>query len=230
MIPIRDNLVRKNPAVIVWTLIGLNVLIFLWDRNGGFSGPNIGFADLAMRPIQVVKAFSNRGDPIELAKIFTSLFLHGSLMHLVGNMLFLFAFGPAVEEAIRPPRFALYYIFWGLFAAAAHIFVNPASDVPTVGASGAIGGVLGAYFLLFPGSQIRVVIPPFFFWPFTVTSWMLLVVWFLWQVLFPQEGVANWAHVGGFLAGMVTVLVMGGRNAVLADSPIEEDAHFDEDD
>ncbi len=229
MIPLRDNMVRKNPAVIVWTLVGLNVLIFLWDRNGGFTGPNIGFADLAMRPNEVLRAFSSNGDPIEFAKVFTSLFLHGNLTHLIGNVLFLAAFGAAVEQAIKPTKFALYYLFWGLFAAAAHIFVNPGSDVPTVGASGAIGGVLGAYFLLFPGSKIKVVIPPFFFWPFSVISWMLLVIWFLFQVFSPQQGVANWAHVGGFLAGMVTVLVMGGRHAVLADVPIEEDEDFDDD-
>lgn len=229
MIPLRDNMLRKNPAVIVWTLVGLNVLIYLWDRNGGLFGPNIGFADLAMRPKQLLLALTPNGDPTELAKVFTSLFLHGNLMHLVGNVLFLSAFGPAVEDAIRSPRFALYYLFWGIFAAGAHILVNPSSDVPTVGASGAIGGVLGAYFLLFPGSKIRVVIPPFFFLPFTVTSWVLLGIWFLWQVLFPQQGVANWAHIGGFLAGMVTILVMGGRKAVLADVPIEEDEDFDDD-
>lgn len=229
MIPVRDNLLRKNPAVIVWTLVGLNVLIYLWDRNGGIFGPNVGFADLAMRPRQVVLFLSANGDPIELAKVFTSLFLHGNLAHIVGNVLFLAAFGPSVEEAIRSPRFSIYYIFWGLFAAAAHVFVNPNSDIPTVGASGAIGGVLGAYFLLFPGARIKVVIPPFFFLPFSVTSWILLVIWFLWQILIPQEGVANWAHVGGFLAGMVTILVMGGRKAVLGETELEEDDEFEDD-
>ncbi|MBA4292030.1 rhomboid family intramembrane serine protease [bacterium] len=229
MIPVRDNLLRKNPAIIVWTLVALNVIIYLWDRNGGLFGPNIGFADLAMRPSQVLLFMSPKGDPIELAKVFTSLFLHGNLMHLVGNVLFLAAFGPSVEEALKSPRFALYYLFWGLFAAAAHIFVNPSSDIPTVGASGAIGGVLGAYFLLFPGAQIRVVIPPFFFLPFSVTSWMLLVIWFLWQIFIPQAGVANWAHVGGFLAGMVTILVIGGRKSVLAEAELEEDEDFEDD-
>jgi membrane associated rhomboid family serine protease len=114
-------------------------------------------------------------------------------------------------------------------AAAAHVFVNPGSDIPTVGASGAIGGVLGAYLLLFPGTQIRVIIPPFFFLPFAVTSWVLLGVWFLWQVFLPQEGVANWAHVGGFLAGMVTILVLGGKNQILKDHEVEEDDSFEDD-
>lgn len=229
MIPLRDNLLRKEPAVLVWTLVGLNIIVYLWDRNFGLFGPNLAFADLAMRPRQVLLAFRANGDPLEIAKIFTSMFLHANFMHILGNVLFLAAFGPAVESAIRGPRFALYYVFWGIVAAGAHIFVNPGSEAPTVGASGAIGGVLGAYFLLFPGTQVRVVIPPFFFLPFNVTSWILLGLWFLWQVIFPQAGVANWAHAGGFLAGMVTVLVMGGRKAILADGDFEEDKDFDDD-
>lgn len=229
MIPLRDNLLRKQTPVLVYTIVALNVAIYLWDRNLGLAGPNMAFADLAMRPRQIMLLFAGQGDPIELAKIFTSMFLHGSLAHLIGNMLFLAAFGPSVEEALRGPRFAIYYLFWGVFASAAHIFVNPASEVPTVGASGAIGGVLGAYFLLFPGAQVKVVIPPFFFWPFNVTSWTLLVLWFGFQILFPQQGVANWAHVGGFLAGMATILVLGGRRAVLANREFEEDSDFEED-
>lgn len=228
MIPIRDNLKTREIPVLVWTLIGLNVLIYVWDRGGGLFGPNLAFADLAMRPRQVLLALSPNGDPGEMAKTFTSMFLHGSLAHIVGNVLFLAAFGPSVESAFRGGRFALYYLFWGVCAAAAHIYVNPGSDTPTVGASGAIGGVLGAYFLLFPGSQIRVVIPPFIFLPFTVTSWVLLGMWFAWQIIFPQPGVANWAHAGGFLAGMITVLVLGGREKVLHGSKIEEDTDFED--
>ncbi len=228
MIPLRDNLLRKQTPVLVYTLVVLNVAIYLWDRNFGFFGPNMAFADLAMRPRQVLLVFTGQGDPLEAAKIFTSMFLHGNLAHLFGNVVFLAVFGPAVEEALRGPRFALYYLFWGLCASAAHIFVNPNSESPTVGASGAIGGVLGAYFLLFPGSQVRVMIPPFFFWPFVVTSWVLLLLWFGFQVFFPQQGVANWAHVGGFLAGMITVMILGGRRSILAERRFEEDSEFED--
>jgi membrane associated rhomboid family serine protease len=130
-------------------------------------------------------------------------------------MIFLMVFGPGVEEAIGGAKFALYYMAWGLAAAAAQIYVDPSSTVPTLGASGAIGGVLGAYFLLFPANKIQIMVPLFLFLSFAVSAWVLLGFWFLWQVLVPQNGVANWAHVGGFLAGMVTVLVMGGRSTIL---------------
>lgn len=217
MIPIRDNLQSRYKPIVTWTLIGLNIIIYLWDRMYATGGSwHIGresmvFADLAMRPSEVLLVFSGGGDPLELGKLFTSMFLHGSLMHLVGNMLFLFAFGENVENALGGFRYALYYVFWGIVAAAAHIFVNPESSIPTLGASGAIGGVLGCYFLLFPGNKIMVIIPPVIFLTFAIPAWILLGLWFVWQVAFPQAGVANWAHVGGFFAGMVTVLVMGGR-------------------
>lgn len=228
MIPLRDNIKREGTPVLVWTLIGLNVVIYLWDRNWALTGPNLGLADLAMRPKDVTLALTQNGDPTAMAKIVTSMFLHGSLAHLIGNMLFMFAFGPGVESVLKAPRFALFYLFWGLFAAATHVWVDPTSDVPTVGASGAIGGVLGTYFLLFPGSQIKGFVPPFFFLPFSVPSWALLGIWFVWQILFPQPGVANWAHAGGFLAGMLTVLVLGGRTKALAGQKFEEDEYFDD--
>jgi membrane associated rhomboid family serine protease len=228
MIPIRDNMVARQSATVTWTLIGLNVLIYLWDRGGALAGPNVAFADLAMRPAEVVRAVSGNGDPTELGKLFTSMFLHGGLVHLIGNVIFLLAFGPNVEVALGSVRYVLYYLFWGLVASLAHILVDPGSTIPTLGASGAIGGVLGCYFLLFPANRITVIVPPFFFFPFAVPAWVLLGLWFVWQILFPQAGVANWAHAGGFLAGMVTVLIMGGRQSVLKDR--EQDWEYDEDD
>lgn len=222
MIPIRDNIVSREKPILVYTLIGLMVLIYFWDRGGGLSGPSIAFADLTFRPREVIKGFTSLGDPMAFAKIFTSMFLHGNLAHLVGNILFLWAFGPNVERAIGGMRFALYYLFWGILAAGAHIFVDPASMTPVLGASGAIGGVLGAYFLLFPGSRVSVVIPPLFFLPFQVASWVLLGGWFLFQIFLPQQGVANWAHAGGFLAGMLTILMLGGRKKVLAGREFRE--------
>lgn len=222
MIPIRDNLAPREKPLVTWTLIGLNVFLYLWDREWSFAGHNIVFADLAMRPEEVVRALTGQGDPLEVGKVFTSLFLHGSLWHLIGNMLYLLAFGPSVENALGSMRFTLYYLFWGVFAAAAHIFVNPSSPVPTLGASGAIGGVLGCYFLLFPGNRVQVMIPPVIFLVFAVPAWVLLGLWFVYQILVPQQGVANWAHAGGFLAGMVTVLVAGGRMKLLQDKKFEQ--------
>lgn len=201
---------RPRLPLVVWTLLALNVVIFLWDRGWNPFGSNATFADLTMHPREVVEAVHGLGFP--LVTILTSMFLHGGLTHLLGNLVFLYVFGPGVEEAIGSTRLALYYLAWGVAAAAAQIWVDPYTLVPTLGASGAIGGVLGSYFLLFPTSRIEILIP---FLEFEVPAWLLLGGWFLFQILAKQAGVANWAHVGGFVAGMFTVLILGGRTAVL---------------
>jgi len=225
MIPLRDNQLNRSAPIVTYTLIGLNVLIYLWDRQLHVFGPSVVFTDLTMRPNAVAAALHGGGDRFALVTVFTSMFLHGNIVHLLGNMLFLLTFGHGVETALGPFRFALYYLFWGVFAAATHTFVNPGSVAPTLGASGAIGGVLGCYFLLFPGNKIEVLIP-FIFVPIVTSAWVLLGVWFLWQVVVPQAGVANWAHVGGFVAGMATILMMGGRAAVLKGREQELDYDF----
>ena len=216
--PVSDNQQRETVPVVTYTLVALNVIVYLWDRHWGLSGlngPNVVFADLTMQPSDVMRALRGSGDVFPLITIFTSMFMHGNLLHIIGNMMFLVVFGQGIEQALGASRFALYYILWGVAAAFAQIYVNPSSTVPTLGASGAIGGVLGAYFLLFPTNKIEI-IPIFLsFLTFAVSAWVLLGIWFLWQILIPQEGVANWAHAGGFLAGMLTVLILGGRKSIL---------------
>jgi membrane associated rhomboid family serine protease len=219
VIPIRDDRVRTNFPVVTWTLVALNVIIFLWDRNLRPFGPEITFVDLAMQPREVVQTIRHPGlDLFPLATVFTSMFLHANVTHILGNMIFLVVFGAGVEEALGSARFSLYYLAWGVAAAAAQIWVDSNSSVPTIGASGAIGGVLGAYFLLFPTSRIEVFVPILVFLSYEISAWILLGLWFAFQILFPQQGVANWAHVGGFLAGMLTVLVLGGRAKILGSS------------
>lgn len=208
---------REPIPVITYTLIALNILVYLVDRKGGLFGPNIIFSDLAMRPPEVLAAISGGTDRFPLVTLFTSMFLHGGFAHIFANILFLGVFGPPVEQAVGPWRFVLYYLFWGIMAAACQIYATPYRNVPTVGASGAIGGALGAFFLLFPTNRLTVSILGL--WDFEQRAWVLLGIWFLWQILIPMEGVANWAHAGGFLAGMVTVLVIGGRTAILKDHP-----------
>jgi membrane associated rhomboid family serine protease len=143
-----------------------------------------------------------------------SLFLHGSWMHILGNALFLWIFGRAIEDVMGPARFLAFYLLCGLAASAAQILVNPSSPVPTVGASGAISGVMGAYLLLFP--RVRVHMFFFFFLIFRIPAWIVLLYWFGIQVLTglpelnsvgdgPTGGVAVWAHVGGFLTGLLLV-------------------------
>jgi membrane associated rhomboid family serine protease len=218
VIPLRTDRLHKGAPAVTWALVMLNVLIYVWDREGRVFGSSVVFADLAMRPREVLAAINGQAENnLPLVTIFTSMFLHGSLWHLLGNLVFLIVFGRAVEDAIGSTRFTIYYLFWGVAAALAQSYVMPYSSVPMLGASGAIGGVLGAYLLLFPNSEIEILVP-ILLQSFDVKAWVLLGLWFVWQIVIPQEGVANWAHAGGFLAGMVTILVMGGRRAILAAS------------
>ncbi|HRJ26263.1 MAG TPA: rhomboid family intramembrane serine protease [Fimbriimonadaceae bacterium] len=229
MFPLRDDLNITQKPVVTYTIMALCGLVFLWDRNWSIFGESLVFSDLACRPKNVIDALQGRGSWYELSKMFTCLFLHANWAHVLSNLIFLWAFGPSVENALGGPRFAVFYLFWGLFATATHIFVMSSSSAALLGASGAIGGVLGCYFLLFPGARIKFIIPPLFFWPFVVAAWVLLGMWFLFQIFFQQQGVANWAHAGGFLAGMLTVMILGGRARVLEKRPMTVDPEFEED-
>lgn len=153
-------------------------------------------------------------DPINQLTPLTSMFLHGSWGHIISNSLFLWVFGNNVEDSMGRLRFLLFYLLCGLAAAATHVLINPASPVPTVGASGAISGVLGAYLVLYPRVRVRMLFPPFFI--FHVVAWIVLLYWFGLQVLtgLPElnpmrrdvsGGVAVWAHVGGFVTGVLLV-------------------------
>jgi membrane associated rhomboid family serine protease len=156
-------------------------------------------------------------EPVNTITPLTSMFLHGSWGHLLGNALFFWVFGNNVEDSLGRFRFAVFYIVCGLVAAAAHLLIDPASPVPTVGASGAISGVLGAYLLLYPHARVRMLfIFVIFIQIIRVPAWMVLIWWFVIQViaglpdlmrLNPEVsgGVAVWAHVGGFVAGVVLV-------------------------
>ena len=212
-----DDKTKEPIPVLTWTLILLNALIYLWDRKIGLFGPGVVFSDLAMRPPEVVSALTGGADRFPIVTLFTSMFLHGGFLHLFANMMFLAVFGPPVEQAVGPWRFMLYYLAWGVFAAFCQIYASPYRNVPTLGASGAIGGVLGCYFLLFPSNRLHVLIMGI--WEIETKAWVLLGLWFLYQIFVTQEGVATWAHVGGFLAGMVTVLVIGGRDTILRQHP-----------
>jgi len=215
MFPIRDDVYSKETPIVTYSIAVLCMIVYLWDRAGHVMGPSMAFADWALRPDKVIDALTGRGDPTALVTFFTAMFLHGSLLHIIGNLIFLITFGCNAEHALGGPRFALYYVLWGIVAFAVQIFVMPGSPVPIVGASGAIGGVLGAYFLLFPSNRITFIVFPLFFLPLVIPAWITLGLWFVFQIFMPQEGVANWAHAGGFLAGMVTILILGGRQRVL---------------
>ena len=155
--------------------------------------------------------------PINRLTPLISIFLHGSWSHLIGNSLYLWVFGNNVEDSMGRLRFLVFYLICGFAAAGTHVFFDPASPVPTVGASGAISGALGAYLLLYPRVRVKLLIPIIIIpWIVQVRAWVVLGVWFVWQVMsgLPQltqlrsevsGGVAVWAHVGGFVTGMLLV-------------------------
>jgi membrane associated rhomboid family serine protease len=160
----------------------------------------------------------------QTGNLLTSMFLHGSWMHLLGNMWFLWLFGNNIEDSMTRPRFLAFYLLSGLAAALAQVLANPASEVPMVGASGAISGVMGAYLVLFPRVRVFTVIPlGFFIQTMALPAWMMLIYWAFLQVAggvtsigAEGGGVAFWAHLGGFLAGVVLVKVFERRDRVMA--------------
>lgn len=208
MIPIRDHNPSNRTPFVTYVLIALNVLIFLsyWPL---FNEPRalMAFYDVyAMVPAQV----SMRG---EFSTLVTSMFLHGGWLHLGGNMLFLWIYGDNMEDEMGHVGFLLFYLASGLAAAFAHYIAAPMSSVPTVGASGAIAGVMGGYLLLFPKARIDIL---FFIIIliriFTLPAWVVLMIWFALQIFGgvgadpTTGGVAYWAHAGGFIAGVILTL------------------------
>jgi membrane associated rhomboid family serine protease len=147
------------------------------------------------------------------------MFMHGGLFHICGNMLYLWVFGNNIEDALGHIRFLLFYLACGILAALAHILSNTGSPVPTVGASGAIAGVLGAYIYLYPGNRVRTLLMLGWFWDYIdIPAMLVLGVWFLTQLMnlggsggLQGGGVAYWAHIGGFVSGIALVAVLGGR-------------------
>lgn len=153
-----------------------------------------------------------------LFSLVTSMFLHGGILHIGGNMLFLWVFGNNIEDRLGKVRFAIFYLVCGVLAALAHVYGNASSAIPTVGASGAVAGLLGAYLILFPRARITTILPIFIFIQFIkLPAVAVLVIWFLSQFLIPGQqpvggaGVAWLAHVGGFVAGMILIIPFGGR-------------------
>ena len=216
MIPIQDTVRSRNPPLAVYALIGLNFLVFAIELTLTHEDLDRLCYLLGIVPARYAHPewASQVGFPVDdYWPFLTSMFLHGGWAHIIGNMWTLWIFGDNVEDRMGPFRFTVFYLLCGLVAGVVHYFSNADSDVPTVGASGAIAGVLGAYFVLFPRSQI-VVMVPIFFYPlfFEVPAVAYLLFWALSQVFSgtlslagPVEvgGVAWWAHVGGFSAGLL---------------------------
>ncbi len=224
MIPIRDTIPSRSFPVITLSLIIINILFFLYEIS---LGPEIltfikTYGVIPARYFYITHHFPNNYAG-RFLPIFTSIFLHGGWFHLLGNMLYLWIFGDNVEDRMGHGRFMVFYLFSGIGASFFHIYTNPHSTLPSIGASGAIAGVLGAYFFLFPFSRIITLMPLFFFWTFVeVPAFFFLGFWFIMQFLSgsfalllgekAQGGVAWWAHIGGFITGIVLLpLFLLGR-------------------
>lgn len=215
MFPYKDENPTELTPVLTVGLIGANVAAWVFLQGLGFELRSSVCA-FGMIPAELTGA-TPRGPMIcELggtrwATVLTSMFMHGGWFHLIANMMFLWVFGNNVEDSMGHVRFLAFYLLAGLAGAGAHVLLNPDSGVPTVGASGAISGVLGAYLLLYPRVPIYVLFPPF--WVMRLPAFLVLGYWIALQLLlgFAQlgggygAGVAVWAHIGGFLAGLLTV-------------------------
>jgi membrane associated rhomboid family serine protease len=214
VIPIRDTVPARRTPVVTWGLIAANVLAFAYMVLVEQASPSrADFYDWLARWTVIPRELMREHDARALVSVFTAMFLHAGLLHLGGNMLFLWIFGDNVEDMLGRVRFLGFYLFCGLIAFAAQIAVDPTSGLPMLGASGAIAGVLGAYLVLLPRARVLTIVPIFVFAYFVeVPAWVFLFVWFFFQNLAPAQlarhaapgadgGVAYWAHIAGFLAG-----------------------------
>ncbi len=213
MIPLRDNISSSSVPFVNYALIGANVLVFLLEISMG-GNLDAAIYVFGMVPERVIGIATQAPELVYWAIIpfFTSIFLHGGWLHLIGNMLFLYIFGDNVESAMGHFRYLVFYLACGVAASLTHLLSAPSSAVPTVGASGAIAGILGAYFVLFPKARVVTLLPIFFFIQIVeIPAFFFLGFWFLLQFLsgsaafFSYQGsggVAWWAHIGGFAAGV----------------------------
>lgn len=213
MIPIRDDIPSRTYPYVTVALLVLNVAVFLYQLTLDVNGLERFIYATAAIPAELTSMAEVRPVdvlPVELT-LLTAMFVHGGLLHLGGNMLFLWIFGDNVEDRFGHFRFLFFYLAAGVAASMVHILIEPGSVVPMVGASGAIAGVLGAYFMLFPRAQVQtLVILPLFISMARLPAVLFLGFWFLFQVLSSGlsagAGVAWFAHIGGFVAGVAVAL------------------------
>ncbi len=214
MIPLRDDIPSRRFPLVTTSLIVVNVIVFLMELSLGsdLDQALLGWAIVPVRYTvpEIARQFSL---PEQIVPFFSSMFLHGGWLHLIGNMWTLWIFGDNVEDRVGRFNFLGFYLLGGLVAGVIHILTNAASGLPTIGASGAIAAVMGAYFRFYPHARVETIIPPFILGPiFEVPAVIFLGWWFLLQLFNgtltltarPDQfgGVAWWAHIGGFLFGV----------------------------
>ncbi|HUG42056.1 MAG TPA: rhomboid family intramembrane serine protease [Longimicrobiales bacterium] len=238
MFPLRDENPTELFPVFTLLLIAVNVAVWVFIQGAGLTAEALqqSVCTYGAIPAEIT---GRAADPLPFAvrgggppcpsggltweALFTSMFLHGGWLHLIGNMWFLWIFGNNIEDSMGRLRFLLFYLLTGLAAAGAHVFSAPGSAIPTVGASGAISGVMGAYLVLYPRVRVYTL---FFFFIFIriipLPAWVMLAYWFVLQLAMgaytPADGggVAFWAHVGGFVAGVALVKLFEKKQLVRA--------------
>jgi membrane associated rhomboid family serine protease len=252
MIPISDNLPTLKRPLITYAILAVTWAVWLLVEGAGMNavalitavcnyglvpGELTGQAQLGL-PVPMGEGYACVVDDesVNVITPITSMFLHGSWAHIIGNSLFLWVFGNNVEDSMGHLRYLVFYLLTGLAASAAHVFVTPASPIPTVGASGAISGVLGAYLILYPRARVNMLFFFFFIFVRPIPAFIVLLYWFAVQILtgLPElmtvrsevsGGVAVWAHVGGFVAGALLVKLFADRRLVEAHKAVHADSH-----
>ena len=253
MFPLKDNLPTDRQPVVTIALIVINVFVYLFlqPKSGiDFSGNSLNQGDLfhyGAIPYELThpgqhcdlieqgaaiacdKSLSDGGIPT-IATIFTSMFSHAGLLHLGGNMLFLWIFGNNVEDSMGPVRFVIFYLLAGIAALALQVLISPDSTTPTLGASGAIAGVLGGYILIYPRARVLTLVFLFIFFTFIeLPAYFFLFIWFAQQAVFGAVdltnptggggGVAYFAHIGGFVFGLLAIKVFAVRRSAAYGQP-----------
>jgi membrane associated rhomboid family serine protease len=228
MFPLSDDNPRALAPIVTGTIIAVCVAVFLWQLSLGPLGEARAYFALGMIPARLfgeAELSQSIAAPPAWLTVLTSMFMHGGWLHLGGNMLYLWIFGDNVEDSMGRARFAAFYALCGAAAAMTQALIDPSSRVPMVGASGAIAGVLGAYLLLHPRATVRTLI---FFGLITIVHvpavivlgvWFLLQLWSAASTPVGEPGVAFWAHVGGFVAGMALVVPFKQRGVRLLQAP-----------
>jgi membrane associated rhomboid family serine protease len=241
VLPYHDENETQRTPYVTLVLIGVTVLAWVFVQGAGATLPLAqSVCDLGLIPGELTASLAPgtqfpMGDRLvcltdpgrQVPNVITSMFLHGSWMHLLGNMWFLWLFGNNIEDSMTRPRFLAFYLFTGLAAALAQVAADPSSAVPMVGASGAISGVMGAYLVLFPRVRVFTILPlGFFITTVALPAWAMLLYWAFLQFaggltsIFAEQtgGVAFWAHLGGFIAGVVLIKVFEQDHRVAAHS------------
>ena len=223
MIPIRDDTPRFSTPFITFFLIGLNLLIFFFEWTLDPTSLGMLFRQFAVIPSHITGLLTGAyrgGAGTALLPIFTSMFLHGTWRHVISNMWYLWIFGDNIEDYLGHFKYLLFYLTSGLAATLLQVVLTPDSRIPNVGASGAIAGVLGAYFILYPKARVLIWFPILLFY---VPAWVLLGFWFVYQFFVgaatslayssqtDRGGIAFWAHVGGFVAGIIMIKLIPPR-------------------